>query len=407
MRTIIVFPVLLVFGLSNGLLLGQNMAESESSAQPVSESAKSSNSDTARSAITQADVVPSAEQEVLEKYADLAPLRKYRRHFSSLVCWRIYTPFDFHPPYGSISDDSNKDPLFGAEFLLISADRHHRIFISDAVTGEVFRDYDSRHLYSIVEYSEGFKNAYEEKKYQEQYPITHVALSPQARLFAWSCGEGHVYVRDTLIGTRFNCSDFLVGSEKILSLAFRKEYREQPFNGCDILEILSTDLNNNIFREYFAIPVGATSENNSGEFDLSKYRLTDLEGVCIKGTPDESYDIWDEEEVVVEEEDDEEYSEDVDEADIAREKRNECECFPTFGGDNQVFYNHDLESGIEICKESWDDNLRTWRRLFKEQEERKEQQEREKQKTNVDSEHVPTDISSDESEPSTQAPPLP
>lgn len=284
MRIAILLSMILTFGLPGMTLQGQ-----EPPTKP-DETSKSSNfSD--RSAY-----------EELQAYKKLPFLRKYRRHFSSLTCWNIYGPTEFkNYPYGS--NDPEKNP-FGAAYLLISADADHRIFISDASTGEVFRVYycprvggryywlPSKGKNILDEETPSLKESKQDddddtfyngwadfNTDQAIHPITHIVMSPDLRLFAY-VSDFAVSVHDTFSNTHVYYNGTPKGQE-VLSLAFRRE----SLNGCDILEVVSRGDFSTIdglgatYREYFAIPLETDSESPQIKGKLDEIRLNNLDGV--------------------------------------------------------------------------------------------------------------------------------
>ncbi len=223
----------------------------------------------------------------LFKREDLTPLRRYRQHFSSITCWAFYGPWNLD------------DRPFKANYLLISGDRFNQIFISDAITGEVFREYDcfvpKLPLFALTweeaeeadrEDDENDDDGYEWNREREDlfYPrcqITHLEFSPQFRLFAYCERDGsndNVHVRETLTGKHFGFKR----CNKILSVAFRSE----PLNGNDVLEIFAKNHDGSTYREYYAFPLVASQHvlSDIRKSGLRGYRLENLDGIFKQGT---------------------------------------------------------------------------------------------------------------------------
>ena len=198
-------------------------------------------------------------------------LRRYRQHFTSISSWSIY----------GIGNP------FKAKYLLLSGDQHNRIFVSDALTGEVFREFDVFFSQEIISDDRvGFFNFDDEKlisEYKrhsseslmvinERASVRCLLFSPRARLIAYCDGgdaDVNTHVIDSLTGLhigRENC-------ERLLSLAFRYE----PIDNCDILQVISLD-DGKIIRKYYSFSPNILDQQRKLGL-LSNFELDDTDSI--------------------------------------------------------------------------------------------------------------------------------
>ena len=212
-------------------------------------------------------------------------LRRYRQHFASISSWTVYHPF-YNP--------------FKAKFLLLSGDRHNKIFISDALTGEVFREFDAFFPQKIISDDQvaGLFDFDDEKlirEYERRSPeslatvnerasVRCLLFSPRARLIAY-CDGGCADDKDIselslTVGVDIHVIDSLTGLHigrescgQLLSLAFRYE----PINDCDILLVISLD-HGKITRRYYSFSPDILDQKGKLGL-LSNFELDDADSI--------------------------------------------------------------------------------------------------------------------------------
>ena len=207
----------------------------------------------------------------LLKDNEFPPLRRYRQHFTSITAWAYYGP--------SIETDDNP---FDSDHLLLSGDENNRIFISDALTGEVYREYDvfvpdfmGKSFFSSFSSDPIFVigNIDESTVMNSREPIIHLVFSPNARRIAYSVrkyqsADHHSFhVLDTYNNTYIGYE--LCG--ELYSLLFRI----CPIDDCDILEAIY-EAGGRTYRKFYAFPLN-TTEVAKGHGLLSSFEYKDID----------------------------------------------------------------------------------------------------------------------------------
>ena len=185
-----------------------------------------------------------------EKGTDVIQLHRYRRHFASITCWNLYDSSSFSRTDGCI---------FDTDHLLLTGDQYGYIFISDAVSGKVFRAYDcyepeyGKPVKNIASISGSMTNNDDtlDEIFEDhsRVKIKKLAISPKARFIAYVDGEDtecHYHVLDSITGYYIE-SGYCT---KVLSLNFQDS--ESTFH-CDVLEVIYEN-SGETFRKFYSIP---------------------------------------------------------------------------------------------------------------------------------------------------------
>ena len=211
----------------------------------------------------------------LLKNSDLPPYRRFRQHFTSITTWAFYGP--------DIKADS--DPFDDSSgFLLLSGDEDNRIFISDALTGEVYREYDA---FVPEEAWFPFRSRAPNDPLitNSRGPITYLVFSPGARLIAYSDGVSALTGSSAPV---FHVLDVYTGRHlgyDHCGTLFSLIFRDEPVEGYDILEAIY-EHGGNTYRKYYAFSSNATEMPERIEY-LSSFEYKDTDKIRDKTKEDE------------------------------------------------------------------------------------------------------------------------